>query len=174
MLGKLAICVEQLQCFAASCFLIHWQFGHFQLIFSPQLWSYPALKAGKNWQEKASLYASYFFLSFMTSFDTVWTFKSLIDYYYPALFPLKIVSPEIYESFGPNMGPLAILVGSRASLLRFFVLYFYMIVLGLIQERLCCFVGELKEVGFWEFALNFLTLLYNRKILDRKTRKKPG
>jgi hypothetical protein len=132
----------------STCFLIYWQFGYFQHIFSPQQWSCLGPKVKKNWKEKANVYASYFFFYFFVAFYFAAIAKSFADYYSPTLFPLKVMNPVIYESFGWIAGPFAILIGSHANFMRFYVMFFYMIVLGLICDKLEQFVGDLKEVGF--------------------------
>jgi hypothetical protein len=104
----------------------------------------------KNWKQKTGLYCSYFFFFYMTAFFSAVTVKSCVDYYAPEMIPLKVINPRIYDGFGPFLGPVAILLSAHSSFIWLFGIFFYMIVLELISEKLAQFVDELKEVG-WGF-----------------------
>lgn len=74
--------------------------------------------------------------------------KSTIDYLAPDYFSLKVVGPEIFWCFGPKLGLLAIALNTHSTFIWILGLFFYVVVLDVLNEKLVQFGDELKEVGF--------------------------
>lgn len=129
-------------------FFIYWQFGHYQLIFSPKTWAGLGPEVAKSWKQKFNVYGYYLFFYSMNVYYCLLHVKSMVDYIAPDYFSLKITSPKVFNSFGPKMGIFVIIVNSHATFVWLLGTFFYMVVLGLINEKLAQFVDELKEVEF--------------------------
>jgi hypothetical protein len=144
--------VETIQRLISSCFIIYWHFGHFQRLFSPELWNCTRSKTTKNCAQKCDVYLSYTFFAFVNIFFTLSSIKSLIDYYIPSMFSVRIIPPEVYNVFGQGTGPIDICISLYLTCIWMLVLFFYMTVLNLINERLVQFVKDLEEVSFCDIC----------------------
>lgn len=134
------------KCFVAIVFLIHWQFGAFQSLFNPQIWSNLSERREKTFGAKLQHYLVYVIFVLIALFILLMGIKLSMSYYFNGWLSLLIIKHGICDAFGSDFGLLSIFLIGHMSNSWLFVLFFYNRILSRVNQRILDFNADIKQV----------------------------
>jgi ABC-type Fe3+ transport system permease subunit len=125
-------------------FVIYWQFGHFQDVFSIKTWAAFNLKTSEHIHRKT--WKTYTMFSIFAIFTVLMgTFVAFA--YYSDNMKTYDMDKNLYEGMGPGTGILSVIISIFHGIVWTLVFMFYVLVLSILSQVLEAFNNEVKKVS---------------------------